>query len=42
MSNLSDKIIDDQGNARTYSNGYDSRLHYVDVNGQDKKYFSGT
>ena len=38
MSNLSDKIIDDQGNARTYSNGYDSRLHYVDVNGQDKKY----
>lgn len=39
MSNiLNDKIIDDQGNARTVANGHDARLSYIDVFGNRKKY----
>lgn len=39
MSNiLNDRIIDDQGNARTVANGQDARLSYIDVFGNRKKY----
>ena len=36
--NVSDKIIDTQGNTTTYSSGFDSRLIYNGIDGQDKKY----
>lgn len=36
--NLSDKVINEQGNVATYCAGADARLRYVDVNGEDKKY----
>lgn len=39
MSNiLNDRIIDDQGNARTVANGQDARLSYIDVFGNRKQY----
>ena len=38
MQNISDKLIDSQGSTATYSSGRDSRLFYVNVNGQIKKY----
>lgn len=35
---LGDKIIDDQGNARTLGGSQDARLYYEDINGNRKKY----
>lgn len=36
--NLGDKIIDEQGNVKTFSSGQDARLYYLDFNGNEKKY----
>lgn len=36
--NLGDKIIDDQGNVKTFSSGQDARLYYLDFEGNRKKY----
>lgn len=36
--NLSDKIIDDQGNVKTFAGGQDARLYYLDFEGNERKY----
>ena len=38
FENLSDKIIDDQGNVKSIAGGQDARLYYIDVEGKRKKY----
>lgn len=40
MQNLSDKLIDSQGNTATYSSGADSKLYYVDHLGQKSFYLT--
>ena len=36
--NLSDKIIDDQGNVKTFASGQNARLYYLDFQGNEKRY----
>lgn len=36
--NLNDKVIDDQGNVKTFASGQDARLYYLDFEGNEKKY----
>lgn len=38
MNNISDRIIDTQGPTGTYSSGADSKLFYIDVNGNRLNY----
>lgn len=37
--NLGDKIIDDQGNVKTFSSGQDARLYYLDFEGNRKNIY---
>lgn len=38
FQNLGDRVIDDQGNVKTFSSGQDARLYYLDSEGNTKKY----
>jgi hypothetical protein len=38
FQNLGNKVIDDQGNVKTFSSGQDARLYYLDFEGNTKKY----